>query len=105
MMRTWTRFGGHVAWMTLPPPGVAALAPRLAAVNAAVTRAAVGLPRVSVVHIDRLLSPSGAHEPTRVIRGKRVKLYLRDELHLSPAGTSIAAEAVAAELRRAGAMR
>ena len=72
--------------------------------NAAVLRAAAGEPRVSVVRIDTLLSRTGAHEPFRVIRGRRVKMYLRDALHLSPAGTSLAASAVVAALRDAGAL-
>lgn len=104
MMRTWTRFGGHVAWMTLPPTGDADLAPRVAAVNAAILRAASGLPRVGVVRIDELLSRTGGYEPYRVVRGRRVKMYQRDMVHLSPAGTAIAARAVAAQLRRSGGL-
>lgn len=103
-MRTWTRFGGHVAWMALPPTGVVEFVPRLTAVNAAVARAAVGLPRVSVVRIDRLMSSSGRYEPNKVIGGHQVRMYLSDALHLSPAGIKLAAGAVVAELRESGGL-
>ena len=60
MMRTWTRFGGQVVWMTLSTPGMPELAPAFAAVNTAISRAAVGLPRVTLARIDTLLSPGGS---------------------------------------------
>ena len=86
MMRSWTRYGGQVAWMTLPPTAVPELVPLLAAVNTAVLRASVGLPRVSVVRVDQLVSPDGRYTPTKVVGGG-AWLYLSDRLHLAPAGT------------------
>lgn len=104
MMRTWTRYGGHVAWVTLPPTDVKVLLPRVAAVNTAILRAGVGVPRVSVVRLDTLLSPDGRYTPTKVVRGRRVKLYLSDRLHLAPAGVDLATRAALTSLRRAGAL-
>ena len=104
MMRTWTRFDGHVVWMTLSTPGLDALRPQFSAVNTAIARAAVAQPRVTLARIDTLLSPMGVHEPTRLIRGKRVRMYLSDDVHLSPAGTAVAADAVAAALRSGGGL-
>ena len=104
MMRSWTRYGGHVAWMTLPPTAVTVLVPRLAAVNTAILRASAGLPRVTVVRVDKLLSPDGRYTPTRVIGGRRVKLYLSDRLHLAPPGVALATRAVVASLRRNGGL-
>ena len=43
--------------MTLPPTAVPELVPLLAAVNTAVLRASVGLPRVSVVRVDTARQP------------------------------------------------
>lgn len=105
MMRTWSRFGGRVVWMTLPAPGPAVLRPQFSAVNTAVAVAAEGLPRATLARVDRAVSPGWTYRPFGVRNGKRVRLYLSDGLHLSPAGTSIAAGAVADQLRRTRTVR
>ena len=40
MMRTWSRFGGRVLWMTLPAPGDLLRVAQFAAVNTAISHAA-----------------------------------------------------------------
>ena len=105
MMRTWTRFGGRVVWITLSAPDSEGLRPQFSAVNTAIARAAAGPAPSDPARMDLLLSPGGVHQFTVMWKGRRVKLYLRDGVHLTPAGTSIVAEAVAAELRRTGTVR
>ena len=104
MMRTWSRFGGRVLWMTLPAPGDPLLVARFAAVNTAISRAAAGLPRVRLVRIDSLLSPRGVFERTIVYHGRRVRVRGSDPVHLSTDGTAIAADAAVAALKRFGGL-
>ena len=102
MMRTWTRFGGHLLWMTLPTPRDPRRVQGFAAVNTAVSRAAQGLPRVRLVRIDTVFTPTGSYSPTLRVRGRDELVRGRDGIHLSARGTEIAAEAAVAQLDRLG---
>jgi hypothetical protein len=98
MMLTYRRKGrGRVIWLTLPvPKGPRAIAD---AVNAAVVRAASGLPRVSVLRLDEIFTPDGFRE-VMPYRGRSVRVREVDGVHLNVPGTAIAAKLLAAELRK-----
>ena len=97
-------YGQHararVFWLTLPTPRAAAFV--TAAVNSAILRAAEGLRFVTVVRMDKIFSPNGYAEVIRY-RGRDVRVRGDDGLHLTVAGTAIAASAVAKAIRAAPA--
>ena len=92
------RASGRVYWLTIPAPRDERRVPVVAAVTAAILRAAAGLPAVRVLRMDLLFSPGGYRD---VIRYKGHDVHVRepDGMHLSVAGTRIAARAVARALR------
>lgn len=97
-MRTYLRGGrARVAWLTLPiPSGERPFA--TAAVNAAVIRASAGLRGVSVLRLDQVFTPDG-HRDVMPYRGRMVRTFRPDGVHLTIAGTAIAARLVAGALR------
>jgi len=100
VMRTYRRQGrARVLWLTIPAPRDRVRVPIFSAVNAAIVRAAQGVAGVRVLRMDLLFSPQGFRDVMRH-KGRDVRVREPDGIHLSVAGTKIAAEAVAAELRR-----
>jgi hypothetical protein len=101
MMRTYLRGGlARVFWLTPPLPKVEARARITFAVDDAVTRAARGLKGVIVGRVDRYFSPNGYAETIRY-KGRNVRVRESDGVHLSIEGTSIAAEILAPQIRKA----
>ncbi|HEY0344962.1 MAG TPA: hypothetical protein VGC59_09955 [Solirubrobacteraceae bacterium] len=97
-MLTYRRKGrGRVIWLTLPiPKGPREVAD---AVNASIVSAADGLKRVSVLRLDRFFTPAGFRD-VMPYRGRDVRVREADGIHLNVPGTAIAAQLVAAELRK-----
>ena len=97
-MQTYLRDGrARVIWLTLPiPAGERPFA--AAAVNAAVIRASAGLHGVSVLRMDQLFTPEG-HREVMPYRGRMVRIFRPDGVHLTITGTAIAARLVAGALR------
>ena len=97
-MQTYLRGGrARVVWLTLPVPrGERPFA--TAAVNTAVIGASVGLPGVQVARIDTLFTPDG-HRELMTYRGRTVRIFRQDGVHLTITGTAIAARLVAEMLR------
>ena len=97
-MLTYLRGGrARVVWLTLPiPSGQRPFA--AAGVNAAVIRASAGLRRVSVLRLDQIFTPGG-HRAFMPYRGRLVRTFRSDGVHLTITGTAIAARLVAAALR------
>ncbi len=94
MMQTFLREGrGRVVWLTPPEPRWSARAEITHAVNVAVERAAAGLKGVKVIRIDLMFSPNG-YQDVMTYRGRQVRVRESDGVHLSVAGTAIAAKAV-----------
>jgi len=94
MMLTFLRKGrGRVVWLTPPEPRWAPRAEITHAVNDAVERAAAGLQGVRVIRIDLMFSPNG-YQDVMTYRGRQVRVRESDGVHLSIAGTAIAAKAV-----------
>ena len=98
-MRTYRRRGAaRVVWLTLPiPRGERPFA--TAAVNAAVIRASAGLRGITVARMDIVFTPDG-HREVMSYRGREVRIFRQDGVHLTIAGTAIAAKLVAAMVRR-----
>jgi lysophospholipase L1-like esterase len=107
MMRSYRRGGsGRVLWLTLPAardPGAAEVA---GAVNLAVARAARGRAWVRLVRLDEIFTPGGVFRASMAHRGVLVKVRASDGIHLTAAGTEIAARAAANALKAwPGALR
>lgn len=90
------RGSARVFWLTLPTPRAAAFV--TAAVNTAILRAAQGLRFVTVVRMDKIFTPNGYADVIRY-RGRDVRVRGDDGLHLTVAGTAIAASAIAKMIR------
>ena len=97
-MTTYLRGGrARVIWLTLPiPAGERPFA--TAAVNAAIIRASAGLNGASVLRLDQVFTPDG-HRDVMPYRGRMVRTFRPDGVHLTIAGTAIAARLVADALR------
>jgi hypothetical protein len=94
IMVTYRRRGrGRVFWLTLPAPRDAERVPTFAAVNAAILRAATSVAGVRILRMDLLFTPAG-YRATMRDRGRDVRVRAADGIHLSVAGTEIAAREV-----------
>ncbi len=95
MMRSYRRHGrGRVIWLTLPAPRPGNHDLPFAAVNRAILGAAAGMSGVTVLRLDRLLTPSGYRDVIRY-RGRDVRVREPDGIHLNISGTAIVATAIA----------
>jgi len=88
---------GRVIWMTVPVARDALRAAYGTVVNAAIRRAAGGLHGVTVLPLERIFTPNGYRDVMRW-RGRDIRVRAPDGVHLSAAGTAIAAEIVQATL-------
>jgi hypothetical protein len=89
-MKTYLRGGrARVVWLTLPiPRGARPFATE--AINTAVLRAGLGEPGVTVVRTDLVFTPDG-HREVMNYRGRDIRLFRPDGVHLTITGTAIAA--------------
>lgn len=105
MMRSYARRGaGRVLWLTLPTPRDQDRQALTVAVNEATRRAAEGFPAVTRVRLDTIFSPDGRYHANLLTHGRQVRVRSADGVHLSAAGTEIAAAAVVRALRDSGAL-
>ena len=91
--------GGRVLWLTLPLPRDERRLGVTRVVNDAILAAARARPKVELVRLDALFTANGYREVLRY-RGRDVDVRDADGVHLSVAGTAIAAKVVADALRR-----
>lgn len=109
MMRTYRRRGaGRVYWLLLPQARGGIFSQVFPAVNIGLRRAARGMRRVRLVHLNRVFTPHGRFRSAMNYHGRRVTVRQPDGVHLSVAGASIAATKVIAAIdrdRRGGADR
>ena len=96
-MRVYAR-RGRVFWLTLPAPRFPERVQTFAAANAAILRAAPGVPAVRVLRMDTLFTPNGFSEFIRY-RGRDVRVRAIDGIHLNLAGNEIAARELARAMR------
>jgi hypothetical protein len=97
MMKIYRRHGqARVVWLTLALPRGERM--WTDAVNVAILRAAQGLDRVTVLRLDLLFTPDGFRE-VMSYRGRDVRVRVSDGIHMTIAGSAIAAALVAAALR------
>lgn len=89
-------------WLTLPIPGDRRLAGVIRGVNRGIRLAAVGQSRVTLVEVDKLLTPGDRYRETMSIDGRSVRVRAADGVHLSVAGARYVAGVVVATLPRDG---
>ena len=113
VMDAYARGGRRVLWLTLPLPREERRVVVTRVVNSAIVEAAAATAPVQVLRMDLVFTPDGYRNVMRY-RGVDVDVRDVDGVHLSVAGTAIAAKIVAQELRsglghslsaRAGAAR
>lgn len=106
LMVTYAQQGrGRVIWLRLPVPRDPDRARITAVTNQAAQQAAAGLPEVTVLPIDAVLSPRDTFASEIRHGGRTVRPREPDGIHLSPAGTSILARLVETTLKVTGALR
>lgn len=106
MMITYSRAGkADVFWLRMPAPKSPQRQALQNVVNAAVMKAAEGLPRVRIVRLDEVFTPGGVYRDVITYRGRRVRVRESDGIHLSLEGAEIAAARVTAALRAARIVR
>ncbi len=91
---------GRVLWLTLPIPRDPRFAKSVRAVNLGIREAARGQDRVTLVEIDKLLTPGDRYRDAMPIGGRSVRVRSADGVHLSVAGARYVAGVVVATLRR-----
>jgi hypothetical protein len=105
MMLSYTRRArGRVAWLALPAPRDRRLAVMTAAINLATRYAAATVPGAFRVRLDSVFSPGGRYRSTLRLNGRTVRVRSPDGIHLTVAGTEVAAHAVVRALRRERAL-
>jgi lysophospholipase L1-like esterase len=98
MLDAYGRDGaGRVLWLALPAARDERFAAIAAAVNAAVAEAVAGVPWARHVRLDEIFTPGG--EFRTHMGDPPVKVRTSDGIHLTAAGTRIAARAVVRALR------
>jgi hypothetical protein len=106
MMVTYGRAGkADVFWLSIPAPRSPDRQALQKLVNAAVAKAAEGLPRVRIVRLDQVFTPGGVYRDSMTYGGRRVRVRESDGIHLSLPGAKIAAAKVIAALRAARVVR
>ena len=97
-MQSYLRGGrARVVWLTLPiPRGERPFA--AASINTAIIRAAAAVRGVTVVRADQVFTPDG-HREVMSYRGRNVRIFREDGVHLTITGTAIAAGLAADALR------
>jgi len=100
MMKSYVQQGrGKLLWLAVPTPRSALRAAITAQVNKAVLTAAEGRPGVKVLRLDGVFTPNGYREVIRY-RGQDVRVRAADGVHLTAAGTAIAAEIIELTMRK-----
>lgn len=103
MMKIYTQGGtAALAWLAVPAMRDERRNPSGFAVNAAIRRAARGVPGAYVVPVDKLLTPNGVYEPTVRRGGRQVTIREDDGIHLTIAGARIVVKALVKTLKAAG---
>jgi len=105
VMRTYRRGAGRVYWLLLPQARGGPFRQVFPAVNAGLRRAARGMKRVRLVHLNRVFTPHGRFRSAMRYHGRVVTVRQPDGVHLSVAGASIAATKVIAAIDRDRALR
>ena len=101
MMKSYLRAGkSKLLWLALPAPRSVQLAPVTAQVNKAILAAAAGRAGVRVLRLDLLFTPGGSFRDSIIYRGQEVRVRAVDGVHLSAAGTAIAAEVIEEAMRQ-----
>jgi hypothetical protein len=101
LMRIYARgSAGRVLWLTLPIPRDPRFAKVVRGVNRGIRLAAVGQDRVTLVEVDKLLTPDDRYREAVSIDGRSVRVRAADGVHLSVSGERYVARVVVETLRR-----
>jgi hypothetical protein len=96
---------GRVLWLTLPTPQDLRRAAIWDVVNAVAIRAVASVPGVTIVHIERVISPGGRFRHAVRYHGRRRVVRAADGIHLTPAGAAIASDLILRVLSRLDSAR
>jgi len=100
MMLSYAQGGTRrVYWLLLPQAREGFFRRAYPAVNRGLRRAARGVEKVRLVHLNELFTPGGRYRDFIRYEGRRVRARQADGVHLSPAGASIAASIVTRQMR------
>ena len=101
MIKTYRREReGRIIWLTLPlPRDGGPKTESITAVNQAIVQAGEGQKGVTVIRMDTIFTPNGFADVIRY-RGRYITVRTADGIHLNVSGTAIAANVVAAALRK-----
>lgn len=105
VMRSYAAGGRRVYWLTLPGPRDTARIRVVAAVNAALTRAARREDRVRLIDLVERFTPGYRYRRAIRVDGRRRVVRARDGVHLNARGGAIAARMVRRALVRDGVIR
>ena len=107
MMRSYSRGErANVYWLLLPTPRKQALVHIYGQVNQAVRQASAEFPEVvKIVDLNQVFTPGGRFRQSMMWHGQRVSVRQDDGVHLSTAGTRIAAEVIEGRMRDDGLVR
>ncbi len=105
IMQTYAQGGSaSVVWLAVPAARDPRRIPGNTAVNAALQRAAAGLPTVAVEQLDAIFTPGMRYADTLLRDGRAIIVRQSDGVHLSIAGAGIAAGLVLDRLQAAGVL-
>jgi len=105
MMKAYTAKGRLVYWLTLPAPDDETRFVTYAAVNYALSQAALRHDRVRLLDMVELFTPGYEYRRRMRIDGERVAVREPDGVHLNRAGAALAVRAVRRALRADGVIR
>jgi hypothetical protein len=102
MMRSYTRGGRLVYWLTLPAPDDDTRYVNYAAVNYALNQAARRHERVRLLDMVEIFTPGYEYRRRMLVNGKRVAVREPDGVHFNRRGAAVAVRVVRRALRADG---
>jgi hypothetical protein len=105
MMNSYTADGRRLYWLTLPAPADETRFVTYAAVNYALSQAALRHDRVRLLDMVELFTPGYVYRRRMEIDGKRVPVREPDGVHLNRRGAALAVRAIRRALRADGVIR
>jgi hypothetical protein len=105
MMKSYTKNGRRLYWLTLPAPDDDARYVNYAAVNYALHQAALRHDRVRLLDMVEVFTPGYKYRRRMRVNGKRVAVREPDGVHFNHVGAGVAVRAIRRALRADGVIR
>ena len=105
MMESYTKNGRRLYWLTLPAPDDETRYVNYAAVNYALSQAALRHDRVRLLDMVELFTPGYEYRRRMRVNGKRVVVREPDGVHFNRVGAGVAVRAIRRALRADGVIR